>query len=158
MKEGDFEAISQRVDHSISQVETTVGNLYAETGPLNADKEFRENPDLQKAVENIIGACVSSAINKADRTGDTKSLDRIASDPRFPYRCLALAKADAKNVPEGALRPGASPVGQQPPAPPRGDGLNEEDRAALAAARADGVNLTAADIKKARELTNKSVY
>jgi hypothetical protein len=159
MKQGDFEAIAQRVDRSIGETETAVGQMYSETGALNSDKEFRENPDLQKAVENIIGACVASAIQKADRTGDTKQLERISKDPRFPYRALALAKADSKHsVPEGALRPGASPVGPQAPGAPKGDGLSEEDRAALAAARADGVNLTAADIRKARELTSKSIY
>ena len=158
MKQGDFEAISSAVHRSIDQTEASVKNLYAEKGPLNADAEFRNNPDVQNAVENIIGACVASAIQKADRTGDTSSLDRIARDPKFPYRCLAMAKADAQNVPEGALRPGASPTGPQPPQAPANAGLSEEDAKALAAARADGVSITAADIKRARKITGQNIY
>jgi len=158
MQQGDFEAISSAVHRSIDETENAVSGLYAEAGPLNADPEFRNNPDVQKAVENIIGACVTSAIRKADRSGDTSSLDRIARDPKFPYRCLAMAKADAQNVPEGALRPGASPVGPQPPQSPANAGLSDEDAKALAAARADGVKITAADIKRARKVTSESIY
>lgn len=158
MKKGDFNAISQRVNAAMDKAEEVVTGMYHEAGPLNSDKEFRENPELQKSVENIIGVCIDTAIDKADRTGDTTSLENIINDPKFPYRCLAVAKADAENVPEGALRPGASPVGQQPAGAPRGDGLSEEDRAALAAARADGSPITAADIIKARKLTKKSIY
>ena len=157
MQEGDFNAISQRVNASIDQTENTVNSFYSEKGALNADPEFRNNPELQKSVEGIIKACVISAINVADRTGKTLKLERI-QDPKFPYRALALAKADAKNVPEGALRPGASPVGPQPPSPPSNEGLSAEDSAALKAARAEGVNLTAADIKRARKLTKQSIY
>lgn len=158
MKDADFETISSAVHRSIDHAEASVKGLYDEKGPLNADSEFRNNPDVQKAVENIIGACVTSAIRKADRTGDTSSLDRISNDPRFPYRCLAMAKADAQNVPEGALRPGASPVGPQPPQPAANAGLSEEDAKALAAARADGVKITAADIRRARKVTSESIY
>jgi hypothetical protein len=69
-----------------------------------------------------------------------------------------MAKADAQTIPENPLRPTRSPVGPQPPQPPADDGLSKEDREALAEARKDGVDITAADIKRAREITKRSVY
>ena len=158
IKDNDFEAISNRVMATIDETGKAVKSLYMEKGRLNSDAEFRNNPELQKSVENSVGACVSSAIQKADRTGDTKALERIARDPRFPYRCLALAKADAKNVPEGALRPGASPAGPQPPQASANKGLSAGDAAALKSARAEGLTLTAADIIRARKVTKESIY
>jgi uncharacterized protein YukE len=154
----EFQTIVAKVNQAADAGQAAVEKMYAETGPLNADPEFRNNKDLQQAVENIIGACFEEAMKKADQTGDTTQLERISSDPKFPYRVLGLAKADAQSVPEGALRPGRSPVGPQPPAPPRGDGLSAEDAEALAAARADGINLTAADIARARKKTSESIY
>lgn len=153
-----FEQTVQRVESSIGAASQTVDAFYAEKGPLNADEEFRNNPELQESVQAVITEVVGHAIRKAEQSGDTSSLEKITSDPRFPYRVLAMAKADAQHIPENPLRPTRMPVGPQPPQPPENEGLTAEEQEALAAARADGSDITAADIIRAKKIKEKSIY
>ncbi len=152
-----FEQTRRAVDNAVQEAQGSIDKFYAQDGPLNSDAEFRNNPDLQKAVENVIGQCVERGIWIAEEHGNTAPLDRITKDPKFIRRTLALAKADVI-TPDAGLVPGASPVVQQPPKTTTGDGLTADQRKALKAARAEGSTITAAEMRKATKQTQENIW
>ena len=62
-----------------------------------------------------------------------------------------MAKGEAQFT-EPSLRPGATPQGPAGATAPASDGLTQEDRDAIAAAKADGVVYTPEQIKAARAM------
>ena len=158
MQRGTFEDTVRNVQAATQHTKETIDNIYGEKGPFNSDKEFRDNPLVQAEVETIVGECVKRAVWYAEEYGDTSKLSTITSDPqKFAYRILALAKVPDGSIPEGSLRPAASPVGPQPPTPAKRDGLTEQERSDLKANRADGGTLTSKQIISARKAKQRLV-
>jgi hypothetical protein len=152
-----FEQTQRSVQAAIHETEGVVDGFYAEKGPLNSDAEFRNNPELQNIVKNVILGSLERGIWIAEEHGNVAPLQRITKDPKFIPRCLALAKADVV-TPDAGLVPGASPVVQQPPKTKTGDGLTADQRKALKAAKAEGSNITAAEIRKATKTVAENIW
>jgi hypothetical protein len=152
-----FEQTQRSVEAAINETEGVVTSFYAEDGPLNSDAEFRNNPELQNVVEKVIRGSLERGIWIAEEHGNVAPLQRITKDPKFIPRCLALAKADVV-TPDAGLVPGASPVVQQPPKTKTGDGLTADQRKALKAAKAEGSNITAAEIRKATKTVAENIW
>jgi hypothetical protein len=161
MQRGTFEDTVRAVEAAKQHTNEMMSTIYDEKGPFNSDKEFRNNPEVQAEVETIVGESIKRAVWYAEEYGDTSKLANISNDPKlFAYRILALAKVGPEgSIPEGSLRPAASPVGPQPPAPSKRDGLTEQERSDLKAARAEeGNTITASQIIKARQTKKRLVY
>lgn len=152
-----FEQTVRAVEAAVNETGKVVDGFYAEDGPLNSDAEFRNNPELQKIVKNVILGCVERGVWIAEEHGKTGPLERITRDPKFIRRILALAKADVV-TPDSGFAPGASPVTQQPLKTKTGDGLSADQRKALQAARAAGSTITAAEIRKATKKTQENIW
>lgn len=152
-----FEQIKARVQSAAGATEETVQKFYAEDGPFNSDPEFRNNPEVQAVVKQIVGGCLERALWAADEHGKTDALERISGDPSWPHVALAMAKAKA-TTPDPGLAPKASPAGQQPPSKDSGPRLSADERKALNAARASGSNVSAKQIADAKKRIAESVW
>jgi len=149
--DAEYARISAQVQHSAKACEAAVDGFYAKDSILNRDEEFRNSPEIQRHVEDTINACVTRAMEVADREGDTARLDDIVNNQKFLARVLHMAKGEVE-ISAPTMRPGASPQGPQAASPPATDGLGQEDRDALAAAKADGVTYTPEQLKAAQAL------
>lgn len=160
MQRGTLEDTVRAVQSATNHTKETIDDIYGEKGPFNSDKEFRDNPQVQQEVETIVQECVRTAIWHAEEYGDISKLANITRDPQmFAHRILALAKVGPDSIPEGSLRPAASPVGPQPPQAAKRDGLTEQERSDLKAARSvEGNTLTAGQIIKARKTRQKLIF
>jgi len=153
-----WEETAKQVQGAIRTTRGAVDAMYDPRGVFNADKEFRNNPELQTSVENVVNECVARAVRIADESGDTRMLDNIADKEKFAHRVLALAKADSTSIPDASIRPTASPVGPQPPSTPGSPQLTAEEKKDLKAARADGRQVTAKDIVRVRKVMKENVW
>lgn len=156
-KDAQFQAIVKKVETAAQTTKDAVSGFYDAKGPLNSDPEFRNNEALRESVKNIIQESVYRALEKADMSGKTDSLEAIAGDGKFIARVLALAKADTITASPG-LRPGASPAGPQPTSPPRSSGLSEDEQKAVKAAKMDGRSVTEKQIAAAKKKVQESIY
>jgi len=157
MQRGSYEERVNAVNHSADETKNFIKGLYAENGVLNSDKEFRNNPEVQKNVNLIIRESLRRALWIADNNGETGPLDNIRLDGKFVHRALALAKADA-TTPSKTIIPGASPVGPQPPTPATASKLSKAEQEAVAAAKRDGRGYSEKEIAAAKKIRSESIY
>ena len=155
LERGTFEATRDKVERSVNRTEEVVANLWGEKGFFNQDAEFRNNPEVQKHVKNLVSIAVRRAMDEADRTGRTERLDNIC-DEVFAHRVLHAAKGEA-SLPSRGLIPQATPAGPQPPAAPQKRRVSAEDAAALAAAKKDGRGYSEKQIAEARKKLSEPV-
>jgi hypothetical protein len=151
VNDAEYARISAAVQQSAKTCEAAVDGFYAKDSVLNRDEQFRNSSEIQRHVEDTINACVARAMDVADREGDTARLDDITNNPKFLARVLHMAKGEVV-ISAPTIRPGALPQGPQSPSLPTDDGISQEDRDAIAAAKADGITYTPEQLKAAKAM------
>ena len=118
---------------------------------LAKDSDFNTNPQLQGAVQDIIGYFVDKKIQEGDIDGL-----HLAADPKFIRRSLLIAKDELGIGRAPSYRPGGGPslVGPQGHAAPGVSLVDDETRAAIAEADRDGYRYSEEQIAKALKRRN----
>lgn len=118
---------------------------------LAKDSDFNTNPDLQAAVQDIIGYFVAGKIKEGDIDGL-----HLAADPKFVRRALLIAKDELGVGRSPSYRPGGGPglVGPQGQATPGPRLVDDETRAAIAEADKEGYRYSEEQIAKALKRRN----